>query len=186
MHQRGIEERPGGGAALRDEGKFSGEFRHRSIHAVASRAAQFDEVAGRRNRHQQPSFIAQHSPEFRGIQARGDRQHQGKGTTGIGNEAVRIGYDPFACRVAPRRGINGRGRDVEAVSRNSYPAGKSPEVESVTTPNVKDSLAGMRVRHLRNGFQQWQSDAAIVQAPPPRRRGYGIAWLLRAPLLGLQ
>ena len=115
LHGGGVEIGARGDAAPIDEREVLRECLDRSGHAIAARAAQFDQIVGRGNGDQQASVVAQDTPEFGRIHPRRDRQDDRERAVGVGHEAVGIGDDPLASGIAPRGGIHGRNRDVDAM-----------------------------------------------------------------------
>jgi len=161
--------------------------------AIASASsAQFDQIVGSGNCDEQIS--ASDSPKFFCVHAAGDREDEIEGCVGIGDESIGIRHDPFALRIASRREIDRRGRNVDP-----GPAAEGTEVVTVAAAGVEDRLLSMpsplgeggakrRVRgdHRPNRIEQ-RLGVTAIEKPPPRRHRLGrVAGISRAALLRLQ
>ena len=178
MNGGSVEIGRGGDAAPIDESEVKRECLDGSGHAIAARAAQLDKVIRCGNGDEEPSLVAQDTPEFARIHPCRDRQNERERAIGIRHEAVGIGHDPLASRVAPRRGINGWNRDVDAMRIEADLASEDAEVETVTAAGIENAVARRRYHDLRDRLQHWLCHAAIVQSPPPGGGNRRVARLL--------
>jgi len=176
----------GGDSAPIDERESLCECLDSSRHAVAARAAQFDQVVRSGQRNQQASAVAQNAAEFGRIHPRCDRQHDREGTVGIRHEAIGIGHDPLALGVASRRRLNGWNGDIHAMPITAALSGERAEIEAVPAAGVEDRVVWRSLHNLRDCVQQWLSRAAIVQSPPAFDGSRRVARLLGSPFLWLQ
>lgn len=112
-----IEVGDGRSAALIDERETAAECLDGSREAVTSGAAHLDEVVRRGNGDEQPAFIANDPPELGCIHTGRDRKNARERPVGVRQKTVCVADDPLARRVAARRSVNRRDRDIDAVSR---------------------------------------------------------------------
>jgi hypothetical protein len=176
----------GGGAAPVGKSEALGECRDGSRHPITAGAAQFDEILGRGKGDEEASSVAQYTPEFARIHPRCYRKDDRERSVGVGYEAIGIGHDPLASRVAPRGGIDGRNRDVDAVRVEARLAFEGTKVEAVTATGVENDIARTHGYHLRDRVEQRLGHTAIVQSPPRCHGGRRVAWLPRSPVLRLK
>ena len=108
------------------------------VRAVRSwpRAAQLYEVLWRRKAHEETPVVAQDTPEFTRVHARGDGHYHGKRTVGVRYAAIGIGHDPFALRVTPGRGFDRGNGNINSMPAESNLAGQAAQVESVTAAGI--------------------------------------------------
>ena len=133
-----------GDAAPIDEREVMRQHLHRSSDAATAHAAQFDKIVTRGKGDEEAPFVAQDTPEFTRVRPPRDRHYDRERTIGIRHEAIRVGYDPFASGVAPRRQINGPNRDVNSMSVEAGRASKSSKVEAITASGIEDAAAAAR------------------------------------------
>ena len=116
-----VQIRRGGDATVIDQREAVCQFIDGSCHAVAAHAAQLDEIRTGGKDDEEAPVVAQDALEFARIHPRRDRHDDRERAVGIRHEAVRIGHDPLASRVAPGRRINRRSRDVDAMRQEAGP-----------------------------------------------------------------
>jgi hypothetical protein len=153
---------------------------------IAARAAQFHQIVRRWKGHDKAAAGTQNTPEFARIHPRGDRQDDGERAVGVWQEAIGIGDDPFAFRITPRRGINSRRRDVDAMRIEACQACKAAEVESVTAARIENDIARRCGNDLGDRVEQRLGHTTIMESPPCCRGSLGVAWILGSPLLWLE
>src|SRR4051812_40516919 len=73
VHRVAIEVRGRGRAASLNDRELVRERSDRALDAIASGAAQLDEIVGRRNRDEEAAVLANDAPELAAVHARGDR-----------------------------------------------------------------------------------------------------------------
>src|SRR4051812_7868993 len=77
-------------AASIDDRELVRERFDRAFDALASGAAQFDEIVRRRNRDEEPAVIAQHAAELAAVHARRDRHDAVERGVGVRNETIGV------------------------------------------------------------------------------------------------
>jgi len=133
---------------------------------------------GRGKSDEEASVVAQDTPEFGRVHAGRNRQDDRERAVVVRHDAISIGHDPLASRVAPCRGINGRNRDVDAMCIEAGLVSEGAEVETVTAAGIENDVTGRCVHHRGDRTQQRFGHAAIVQSPPPRDGSRRVARLL--------
>ena len=160
-----------------------------TVRATRSRPAPRSsiEILRRGKGDQQASVVAQDTPEFARIHPRRDRQDDRERAVGVRHEAIGIGHDPLAFGVAPRRGIHGRNRDVDAMRIEAGLASEAAEVETVAAAGIENDVA----RATRpSSPRSRRSSGSVTPRSCNRRRAATaaarVARLLGSPILRLE
>jgi hypothetical protein len=176
----------GGDAPPIDEGEIARECLDCSFYAIAALASQLNEIVRPGKGDQETPVAAEDSPKFACIHSRGDGEDDGERSIGIRHEAIGIGHNPLAARIAARRGIDCRNGDVDAMRIEAKLAGKGTEVEAVATAGIEDNVALRRGHDIRDGMKQGLGHAEIVQSPSSLDGSLSVARLLGSPILRLE
>lgn len=114
----------GGNALLLQECEGGGEGFECAGDTVAADTAQFEQIFGAGEGHQETPIVFENAAEFGRVHAGGDGECEGERAVGVGDEAICIGDDPFACGIAAGSGFDGGQGDVDAVGTETKFAGE--------------------------------------------------------------
>ena len=182
----GVEGRGGGDAAAVGEGEGGGEgfdgagMRSRpaprsSMKSSGAGTAMMRRPPGCRTRRNSGAFM-------RAVMERMRENER----IGVREEAIGIGYDPFAFGVAARGGIDGGDRNIDAVGAEAGLAGEGSEVEAVAAAGVKRGVGRRWGDGPGDGVQEGGGGAAFVEAAACGKGGGGVAGSVGAAVLGLE